>query len=82
MAAGSQTGIHLKKIDESVTSEDSRDGEIKSACKEFAAYEVPKKMVLLPEAFTPENGILTPTLKLKRRKVHDHFGDMIEALYE
>ena len=31
---------------------------------------------------SPENGILTPTLKLKRREVHKHFGDMIKTLYE
>ncbi len=57
------------------------DREIKNTCREFASYEIPKKKVLLPEAFTPENGILTPTLKLKRREVHDRFGDMIEGLY-
>jgi len=53
-----------------------------AACKNIAGYEVPKKILILPEPFSPENGILTPTLKLKRREVHKHFGDMIEALYE
>ena len=55
--------------------------EVQNACKEIAGYEVPKKLLLLPEPFSPENGILTPTLKLKRREVHKSFGDRIEALY-
>ena len=48
----------------------------------FGGYEIPKKVLLLSEPFSTENGILTPTLKLKRRKVLDRYGDEIEALYE
>jgi long-subunit acyl-CoA synthetase (AMP-forming) len=28
-----------------------------------------------------EDGEITPTLKLRRRAVHEHFADRIEALY-
>ncbi len=55
--------------------------EVRQACAGMAGYEVPKKILILPEPFGPENGILTPTLKLKRRVVHKHFGSDIEALY-
>jgi len=58
------------------------ENEVNTACKNMAGYEVPRKILILPEPFSPENGILTPTLKLKRREVHKHFGEMIEALYE
>jgi len=58
------------------------ENEVNNACKEMAGYETPRKILILPEPFSPENGILTPTLKLKRREVHKHFGDMIESLYE
>ncbi len=58
------------------------ESEIESTCREFANYEKPKKILILPEAFAPENGILTPTLKLKRREVHNLFGDRIKALFE
>ena len=57
------------------------ESEVQAACRSLAAYEVPQKILLLPEPFTPENGILTPTMKLKRREVHQRFGDRIEALY-
>ncbi|MBF0236317.1 MAG: long-chain fatty acid--CoA ligase [SAR324 cluster bacterium] len=47
----------------------------------FKGYEVPKKFALLEEDWGTENGILTPTLKLKRRIVVDKYKDMIESLY-
>lgn len=37
---------------------------------------------ILPVDFTIEGGELTPTLKVKRRVVHDRYGDAIESLYE
>ncbi|HEY3961170.1 MAG TPA: long-chain fatty acid--CoA ligase, partial [Gaiellaceae bacterium] len=40
-----------------------------------------KRFTILPRDFTQEAGELTPTLKLRRRVVHDHFGEEIEALY-
>lgn len=49
--------------------------------KTFASYEIPKKILLLSEGFTTENGMLTPTLKLKRREVLKKYQDMIDALY-
>jgi long-chain acyl-CoA synthetase len=49
--------------------------------KTFASYELPKKILLLSEGFTTENGMLTPTLKLKRREVLKKYSGMIEALY-
>lgn len=58
------------------------EAEVQKTCSEFASYEVPKKLVLIPETFSPENGILTPTLKLKRREVHRLYGDNIEALFD
>jgi long-chain acyl-CoA synthetase len=40
-----------------------------------------KKFAILPRDFTQEAGELTPTLKLRRRIVQEHFADEIEALY-
>jgi long-chain acyl-CoA synthetase len=49
--------------------------------RKFGGYEIPKRLLLLSEPFTTENGILTPTLKLKRRKVLERYGDEVEKLY-
>jgi len=40
-----------------------------------------KRFAILPRDFTQEEGELTPTLKLRRKVVHDHFADQIEQLY-
>ncbi len=45
-------------------------------------YERVKGFVLEEEEFAPENGMLTPSLKVKRRAVIEKYGDDIEKLYE
>jgi long-chain acyl-CoA synthetase len=40
-----------------------------------------KKFTILPRDFSQEDGELTPTLKLRRRVVQEHFADEIEKLY-
>jgi long-chain acyl-CoA synthetase len=37
---------------------------------------------LISEDFTADNGMLTPSLKLKRRNVLEKYGPMIDALYK
>src|SRR5690606_5597989 len=49
---------------------------------DLASYERPKKMALLAEELTVENGFLTPTLKVKRRVLEERLADVIDALYE
>jgi long-chain acyl-CoA synthetase len=40
-----------------------------------------KRFTILPRHFTEEHGEVTPTLKLRRRVVHEHFAEEIERLY-
>ncbi|MDQ3030958.1 MAG: AMP-dependent synthetase/ligase [Myxococcota bacterium] len=47
----------------------------------LASYESIKKFVVVEEPLTVEGGLLTPTLKVKRKKVYEAFGDRFEALY-
>lgn len=47
----------------------------------IARYERIREFTLLSEDFTTENGMLTPTLKLKRPVVLDRFKDDVEQLY-
>jgi len=56
--------------------------EILAALKtKYGSYEIPKKFLFVTEPFTLENGMLTQTMKLKRRVITEKFSDMIEALY-
>ena len=41
-----------------------------------------KRFVLIPDHLTIENGLLTPTLKVKRSKVRAAFAKEFDALYE
>ena len=48
----------------------------------FRSFERPRDCVLTTSTFTVENGLLTPTLKLKRREVLARYGQALEALYD
>lgn len=48
----------------------------------FGGYEIPKKFIILPEPFSLDNGMLTQTMKLKRRVIMEKLNDRIEALYK
>jgi long-chain acyl-CoA synthetase len=48
----------------------------------FGGYEIPRKIILVSEAFSVDNGMLTQTLKLKRRKVVERYGDRINSAYQ
>ncbi|MBP7735130.1 MAG: long-chain fatty acid--CoA ligase [Spirochaetes bacterium] len=47
----------------------------------IGSYEMPKRYLILPEPFTVDNGMLTQSFKLKRKKVMEKLGAEIEALY-
>jgi long-chain acyl-CoA synthetase len=40
-----------------------------------------KRFAIVPREFSLEEGEVTPTLKLRRRVIHDHFAAEIEQLY-
>lgn len=48
---------------------------------DLASYERPKKIGLIAEEFSIENGILTPKQSIKRRKVEEIHADVIERFY-
>ncbi|WP_374384770.1 long-chain fatty acid--CoA ligase [Dongia sp.] len=41
-----------------------------------------RRYTLLPEGFTIDNGMLTPSLKIKRHKIRDRWGASIAKMYE
>ena len=55
---------------------------IKKLTRGFPQYGVPRAVILSLDAWTIENGMLTPTLKLKRHVIRAHFQDQIAHLYE
>lgn len=45
-------------------------------------WEQVKKIELTPVIWTEDNGLLTPTLKLKRKAIKEHFIKLYEKLYD
>ena len=54
---------------------------IENLNKNLQAIEKIKKIKLINEEFTIENGMLTPTLKLKRKKILEKYEEDLEKLY-
>ena len=54
---------------------------IKTCVKDFPQYALPRNVSLALEPWTIENGLLTPTLKLKRAKLNETFAAQIQAMY-
>ncbi len=47
----------------------------------FAKFEKIKYFRILPKDFTVENGDMTPTMKIKRKVVHEKYKDTIDSMY-
>jgi len=54
---------------------------VKRANEQLSNYETVRKIVLTAEEMTLESGLLTPSLKIKRRMVYQKYAREIEDLY-
>ncbi len=57
------------------------DEEIQAANKNLEDFETIKKYVIVTRRFLESEDEVTPTLKLKRRVIAQHFADEIEQIY-
>jgi long-chain acyl-CoA synthetase len=84
-AWGREEGLDLPADDAALCGDDRvRDRietEVERVNEEFESHERIKQFRLVPEEFTPENDLMTPTMKLKRRKILDRWADKVEDLY-
>ncbi|HMA92398.1 MAG TPA: long-chain fatty acid--CoA ligase [Polyangiaceae bacterium] len=55
--------------------------EIAALAQEFAPYARPKKLLVVSEDFTIENGLLTPSQKVRRNAVIQRYQGRLRALY-
>ncbi len=67
--------IHLPEVQAKM------EREVAKTLPDLAAYETPKKILLLEHDFSIENGDLTPTLKVRRRIVEKKYQRQVDALY-
>jgi long-chain acyl-CoA synthetase len=55
--------------------------EVEVINKNFSKIEKIKKILVIEDQFTIENGLVTPTLKLKRYKIIQKYKNQLEKLY-
>jgi long-chain acyl-CoA synthetase len=55
---------------------------VDQANQRFSNVERVKKFTILHEEWMPDSEELTPTMKLKRRGIHQRYAEEIEALYD
>lgn len=55
---------------------------ISAQLRSFHAYAQVRRVALSLEPWTVENGLLTPTLKVRRNLVMTRYSDLVEKLYE
>lgn len=73
-------GLDANAHDESIA--DILLDKITHETREFPGYARIRKVAIIPEPWTIDNEMLTPTLKLKRSKIMAHYKTQIEQLYE
>ncbi|WP_437123445.1 hypothetical protein [Tistlia consotensis] len=49
--------------------------------REVSGLERIRRFAILPEPFSIENQMMTPSLKVRRHVVRQHYGALIESLY-
>lgn len=54
---------------------------VNAANEKLARFEKIKRVVVVPDEFTPENGALTATMKLRRRIVEERYRKEIDEVY-
>ena len=65
------------------TDENKKDIEnfLENLNKNLSLVEKVKKFILIKQEFTIDNGMLTPTLKLRRKKILEKYKEELEKLY-
>jgi long-chain acyl-CoA synthetase len=77
----SETGVDLGSIEKSDEVQRLIEKELAERSTSFKGFEKPKKFLITAEDFTTDNGLLTPTMKLKRRNVLEKYEKDLDALY-
>ena len=78
--------LDAEAVEETDLTADAVDAGVKAAVdetnKNLARVRQVKRFTILDRSLSIEHGELTPTLKVKRKVVRDHFAAEIEAMYE
>ena len=76
-----EQGVSLGELESSTELEELLEKEIAERGADFKGFERPRAFAIVAEDFTTDNGMLTPTMKLKRRTILAKYQDRIDGLY-
>jgi long-chain acyl-CoA synthetase len=82
-AYAQENGINCNNFDDLVNDERITsliEREVEAKNNELASFETVKKVKIVPE-FSIENGLLTPTLKIKKNAIAERYREEIEEMY-
>jgi len=54
---------------------------IEDRTSKFPGYAKIRQIAVVHDSWTPDNGLITPTLKLRRQRILEHHHDVTEKLY-
>ena len=57
------------------------EGIVEGTNQNLARFEKLKRVLLVPDEFTADNGALTPTMKLRRRVIEERYRKQIDEMY-
>src|SRR4051794_7489872 len=80
-ARGHHERADLAALSQSQEFWDAIGAAVARANKRLSAIERVRRFHVMPEAFSIENGLMTPTMKLRRHLIYRAYKDLIEGLY-
>jgi len=84
-AWGEKNSVSAASLDELFQTSELRatiEKEINKLQRDLSKYEKVRRFAIIPEAFSVENGMMTPTLKVKRKAVLERYAQVVDSLYE
>jgi len=76
-----QRGLTVSNYAEDPLVYDMLKNDISARTREFQSYMRPKKLLILSEDFTVENGFMTPSMKVRRQEVINRYNVQLSKLY-
>lgn len=77
--------LHLDPANESVCCDENVRSlfmqHVQDRTRAFPGYARVRELAVVNEAWTPDNGLATPTLKLRRKRILERYHDITEKLY-
>ena len=81
-AAAKEHGVDLDVLHEHAPLIEAINAHVDLVNKDLARVEQIKKFKIVKRSFSIEGGELTPTLKVKRKKVNENYSTDIESMYD